>query len=104
MIGERRTPALFVAGAVGTWVALMVPAFVSSPTAWKASWQAYFHGADIGSAWLMISQVGNVGPVRVRTTLLTPGPAGPGRAVVVALARRAAWSFARLGVVWSRPP
>lgn len=101
LLRDRRAPdaGVFVAGAVGSWAALMVPAFVSSPTAWKASWQAYFHGADIGSSWLMISQVGNWAP-SVRTTLITTWfMLVLIAAVVTALARRGGWSFASLGVV-----
>lgn len=97
---RRRSDAgLFVGGAVVSWVALMVPALASSPAAWKASWQAYFHGADIGSSWLLVSQVGDWAP-SVRATLIGTGVVLIAiAAVVVALARRGDWSFASLGVV-----
>ena len=71
LLRDRRRPdaGLFIAGAVVSWIALMVPALASSPAAWKASWQAYFHGADIGSSWLLVGQVGDWAP-SVRATLI----------------------------------
>ena len=32
------------------------PAYLSSSTAWRASWQGYLHGADVGSVWLLVSR------------------------------------------------
>ncbi len=97
---RRRAAAGVVAGsALMTWLLLMLPAYVSSPEAWRVSWRGYFHGPDVGSSWLLVSQVGNVEPSRtvlVWTTMLgllfVSG-------VVVALAWRTRWSFAALGTV-----
>jgi uncharacterized membrane protein len=45
-----------VAVAVVTWVLVDAPAYVSSPQAWRASWQGYLHGVDVGSVWLLVQQ------------------------------------------------
>lgn len=96
---RRAEAGRFVAGSLVTWVALMLPALASSPEVWKTSWKGYFHGADIGSSWLLVSQVGDVAP-SVRTTLLGTGVLLVMIcAVVVTLAGRRDWSFASLATL-----
>ena len=101
LLRDRRVPDAGVlgAGAVAAWTALMIPAVASSPDVWLTSWKAYFHGADIGSAWLLAGQVGGVDPsgrvILIGTGVLLVGVS----AVVVALAWRTTWSFASLGTL-----
>ena len=58
-----------VAVALGTWVVANAPAYLSSSTAWRTSWQGYLHGADVGSVWLLVEQAGNTD--LSRATVLT---------------------------------
>jgi uncharacterized membrane protein len=101
LLRDRRLPdaGVFVAGAVASWTALMIPAVASSPEAWMTSWKAYFHGADIGSAWLLASQVADVDPsnrvILIGTAILLAAIS----ALVVGLAWRTQWSFASLGTL-----
>lgn len=88
-----------VAGALGAWLALMMPAVATSPQAWLASWKGYFHGGDIGSIWLLASQVAGVSPsdrtVLVGSTALLVALS----VVVVGLAWRTRWSLASLATL-----
>ncbi|EON22354.1 MULTISPECIES: glycosyltransferase 87 family protein [Nocardioides] len=98
---DRRWPeaGILGAGAVAAWTALMLPAVASSPSAWLTSWKAYFHGADIGSAWLLASQVTGLDPslrmILGGTAVLLLVVC----VVVVVLAWRTQWSFASLGTL-----
>lgn len=101
LLRERRLAdaGVFVASALAAWAALMVPALASSPQAWQTSWKGYFHGADIGSAWLLVSQVANVDPSSKVILVGTGLMLALACAVVVALAWRTQWSFATLGTL-----
>ena len=101
LLRDRRLPdaGLFAAVSVATWVVLMMPAVASSPAVWKSSWNGFFHGADIGSAWLLVSQVAGVDPSHRTILLGTAALLVAGCAVVVTLAWRTTWSFAALGTV-----
>lgn len=88
-----------VAVAVGTWLLVDAPAYVSSPVAWRASWQGYLHGVDVGSVWLLVQQAGNVSPSRT-AVLAVSGALVAGWLVVVALVGlRTRLSLAALGTL-----
>ncbi|MEO7628940.1 MAG: hypothetical protein ABIS91_21960, partial [Nocardioides sp.] len=101
LVRDRRLPeaGVFASAAVATWIALMMPAVASSPAVWRTSWQAYLHGPDIGSAWLLATQVSNVDPSTRVVLLCTAVLLVLISAVVVALAWRSSWSFASLGTL-----
>ena len=101
LVRDRRLPeaGVFSSAALATWIALMMPAVASSPAAWRTSWQAYLHGADIGSAWLLATQVSNVDPSTRVILICTAVLLVLISTVVVALAWRSAWSFASLGTL-----
>ena len=104
LLRDRRLPdaGVFVSGAVAAWTALMIPAVASSPEAWLTSWKGYFHGADIGSAWLLASQVADVDPsnrvILIGTALMLAahlrrgGGARLAHAVVLRQPRARCWS------------
>lgn len=101
LVRDRRLPeaGVFASGALASWIVLMMPAVASSPSVWRTSWQAYLHGPDIGSAWLLALQVSNINPstrsILIWTALLLVLIS----AVVVAIAWRGRWSFASLGTL-----
>ncbi len=100
-VRDRRLPdaGMVVGGALAASATLNVPALASSPDAWQASWKSYFHGADIGSAWMLVNQVADVDP-STRTILIATGlMLVVVSALVVALAWRTSWSFASLATV-----
>lgn len=101
LLRDRRLPdaGVLVAGAVAAWTALMIPAVAGSPAAWLTSWKGYFHGADIGSAWLLASEVADVEPSNRGILIGTATLLAATAAVVVALAWRTQWSFASLGTL-----
>lgn len=98
---DRRGPeaVTLVATSLATWTALMAPALATSPSAWLASWRGFLHGADIGSSWLLVSQVADVSPSTRLQLVGTLGALGVLAAVVVVLARRPQWSLAGLGTL-----
>lgn len=94
-----RSAAVLLGTAGGAWSLLMMPAFLSSPQGWRTSWRGFFHGADVGSSWVLISQVFDRDP---SNTVLVAGTAAGllvVGAVVAVLAWRSDWSFASLGTV-----
>jgi uncharacterized membrane protein len=101
LLRERRMPeaGVFVAGALATWSALMLPALAGSTEAWKASWKGYFHGSDIGSAWLLATQVGGFDPSTKSILVGTAVMLVAVSVVVATLAWRTDWSFASLGTL-----
>ncbi len=80
------------------WLLLMLPAYASSPEAWRASWRGYFHGPDVGSSWLLLTQISTSTPSRTVLIAVTTLALLLGSCAVVVLARRG-WSFAALGTV-----
>jgi uncharacterized membrane protein len=70
--------------ALGTWLVANAPAYASSPSAWRDSWQGFLHGTDVGSVWLLVAQAGNVEPTRA-TVLGVSAVLVAGWLVVVAL-------------------
>ena len=101
LLRDRRLPdaGVFVAGAVAAWTALMIPAAARSPEAWLSSWKGYFHGADIGSAWLLASEVADVHPSNRVMLIGTAVLVAVISVVVVGLAWRARWPFASLATL-----
>lgn len=97
--GRLSGAARVLGGAVAAWATLMIPAVASSPQAWRTSWQAYLHGADIGSAWLLVGQVADVDPSNRVILIGTALMLAVLSAVVVGLAWRTTWSFASLGTL-----
>ena len=94
-----RAAVVLAGSAVGAWSLLMLPALLSSPQAWQTSWRGFFHGADVGSIWVLVSQVSGWNPSgRVLVAMTAAGLIAAG-AVVVELAWRRHWSFARCGTV-----
>ena len=98
---RRRTQeaGLLAAGATLSWAALMLPALLSSPQAWQASWRGFFHGADVGSSWLLVGQVLGWSPSPTVMIVVTAAGLTVVSAAVVGLAWRTRWSFASLGTV-----
>lgn len=98
---DRRLPeaGVLASTSVAVWIALMMPAVASSPSVWRTSWQTYFHGPDIGSAWLLATQVSNVNPSTTVVLICTAMLLALISAVVVALAWRTRWSFASLATL-----
>lgn len=101
LVRDRRLPdaGVFASGAVAAWIVLMMPAVASSPSVWRTSWQAYLHGPDIGSAWLLATQVSNVNPSTRVILLGTALLLALISVLVVAVAWRSQWSFASLGTL-----
>ncbi|MCW2833177.1 MAG: Integral rane protein [Nocardioides sp.] len=98
-----REAGTLAAVAVATWSALMAPALLSSPPAWQTSWRGFFHGADIGSSWLLVSQVLGWNPSPTVMVAVTAAGLLLAGAVVVGLAWRTRWSFASLGTLLIAP-
>jgi uncharacterized membrane protein len=73
-----------LAAAAATWLLVNAPAYLSSPSAWRASWQGYLHGVDVGSVWLLVQQAGNTEATR-GTVLTVTGVLLAGWLAVVAL-------------------
>ncbi len=104
LVGRRRCAhaAVLATSAVAAWVVLNSPALLSSPQAWRTSWKGFFHGADIGSVWLLAGQVFGWTP---SATVMIAGTAAGlliVASVVVVLAlriQRTGWSLASLGTV-----
>jgi len=96
---RAREGVALAACAVGAWSVLMLPALLSSPQAWQTSWRGYFHGADIGSSWLLASQVLGWSPSRTMMIAVTAAGLLGVAAAVVGLAWRTRWSFASLGTL-----
>lgn len=63
---ERRTAdASVLAGSAATaWLAMAVPAWWSGSAAFEESWRGTFRGPDVGSLWLVVSQVSDWTPSR----------------------------------------
>lgn len=56
-----RDAGLVVAGAAGAWLLANAPAYLTGPEAWGVFWGFNAErGADLGSVWTMVSQVGDV--------------------------------------------
>ncbi|QIK74941.1 glycosyltransferase 87 family protein [Nocardioides piscis] len=98
---DRRWPqaGTVALAACATWLLLTLPAWASSPAAWRASWRGHVDGADIGSLWQLASEVtGRVPSTRVLLLALALALVCLA-AVVGHLAWRARWSFASLGTL-----
>ncbi|HXH81031.1 glycosyltransferase 87 family protein [Nocardioides sp.] len=94
-----REAGILAAIAVASWSALMAPALLSSTQAWRTSWRGFFHGADVGSSWLLVSQVVGWSPSTTVMTVVTAAGLSLVGAAVVWLAWRTRWSFASLGTL-----
>lgn len=97
--GRPREAGSVAVAAVGAWGSLMAPALLGSPQAWQTSWRGFFHGADVGSSWLLVSQVVGWNPSRAVLVAVTAIALAIAAAVVVWLAWRTRWSFASLGTL-----
>jgi uncharacterized membrane protein len=101
LLRQRRhlEASVLAGGAVAAWSILMLPALVSSPQAWRMSWRGFFHGADIGSSWLLVGQVLGWSPSRTVMTAVTAAVLLVVALAVVGLVWRTQWSFASLGTL-----
>ena len=94
-----REASVLAGGAVGAWSILMLPALLSSPQAWQTAWRGFFHGADIGSSWLLVGQVLGWSPSRTTMIAVTAAGLLVVALAVVGLVWRTHWSFASLGTL-----
>jgi uncharacterized membrane protein len=89
--------ALAVAGA--TWLLVNAPAYLSSPASWRASWQGYLHGVDVGSVWLLVQQAGNTEAARGTVLTVTAVLLVLWLAAVALVGLRSRLSLAALGTL-----
>lgn len=88
-----------VAVALGTWVVVNAPAYLSSSSAWRASWQGYLHGADVGSVWLLVEQAGNTDLSRATVLTASAVLVAAWLGVVAAVGLRTRFPLAALGTL-----
>jgi uncharacterized membrane protein len=81
------------------WLVANLPAYVSSPTAWRASWQGWFHGVDVGSVWLLLQQAGDVDFARGTVLTVSAVLVAAWLAVVAVVGLRTRLSLAALGAL-----
>ncbi|KRF37601.1 hypothetical protein ASG94_09965 [Nocardioides sp. Soil805] len=100
-VRDRRSAQAWRVAAVAavTWLVVDLPAYVSSPAAWEASWQGYLHGVDVGSVWLLVQQAGNVAPSRTTVVVVSGLLVAAWLLVVAVVGLRTRLSLAALGTL-----
>jgi uncharacterized membrane protein len=88
-----------VAVAAVTWVLVDVPAYVSSPQAWRTSWQGYLHGVDVGSVWLLVQQATDTDFSRATVLTVSAVLVGAWLVVVAVVGLRTRLPLAALGTL-----
>lgn len=88
-----------VAVAAVAWLVVNAPAFLSSPSAWRASWQGHLHGVDVGSAWLLVQQAGDLDPSRGTVLTVSAALVAVWLVVVAVVALRTRLSLAAVGAL-----
>jgi hypothetical protein len=76
-----------------------VPAYVSSPQAWRTSWQGYLHGVDVGSVWLLVQQATDTDFSRATVLTVSAVLVGAWLVVVAVVGLRTRLPLAALGTL-----
>jgi uncharacterized membrane protein len=100
-VRDRRWSEAWRALAVGagTWLLANAPAYLSSPGAWRASWQGHLHGVDVGSVWLLVQQAADTETSRGTVLTVAGVLLAAWLGVVVLVGTRSRLSLAGLGTL-----